>query len=132
MEEVRPEQPRVRATRERSSARAGAAAKRTRSGAKKAQGRTERGGAKQRRYAAPSGLPDDMPAAALDGEIALGKALAQLELAGSNREAQRLVQQGAVSVDGDKATDPFAVLSPRARPYLLKVGKRRFLNLTVS
>ena len=80
---------------------------------------------------AKGGLPDDIPTATSDGEIALGKALARFELAGSNREAQRLVQQGAVTVDGDKWTDPFAPFAPRSAPYLLKVGKRRFLRLTV-
>ncbi|MFQ5528577.1 MAG: tyrosine--tRNA ligase [Thermoanaerobaculia bacterium] len=80
---------------------------------------------------AQGGLPDDLPSAISDGRIAIGKALPRFDLAPSNKEAQRLVRQGAVSVDGEKQTDPFAVLAPRAEPYLLKVGKRRFLNLTV-
>jgi tyrosyl-tRNA synthetase len=80
---------------------------------------------------ARGGLPDDLPSATMDGEIALGRALSQLELAASNREAQRLIQQGAVSIDGQKQTDAFAILAPRSEPYLLRVGKRRFLNLTV-
>lgn len=81
---------------------------------------------------AKGGLPDDIPTATVEGEIALGKALGQLDLAASNREAQRLVKQGAVSVDGEKRTDPFGALEPRGEPYLLKVGKRKFLRLTVS
>lgn len=80
---------------------------------------------------AQGGVPDDLPTAEIEGEIALAKAISQLELAASNREAQRLVRQGAVSVDDEKAMDPFAVLAPRAEPYLLRVGKRRFLKLTV-
>ena len=80
---------------------------------------------------AKGGLPDDVPSAEITGAIALTKAISQLELAASNREAQRLVKQGAVSVDEEKASDPFAVLAPRSEPYLLRVGKRRFLNLTV-
>ena len=80
---------------------------------------------------AQGGVPDDLPQAVLEGAIALGKALAQLDLTASNKEAQRLIQQGAVTVDDDKMTDPFATLTPRARPYLLRVGKRRFLELTV-
>jgi tyrosyl-tRNA synthetase len=81
---------------------------------------------------AQGGVPDDVPSAAIQGEVALAKAIAQLDLASSNREAQRLVQQGAVSIDDEKTTDPFLTLAPRPKPYLLKVGKRRFLELTVS
>jgi tyrosyl-tRNA synthetase len=80
---------------------------------------------------AKGGIPDDVPRAEVEGEVKLAKAIAQLELAASNREAQRLVRQGAVSVDDEKVDDPFMALPPRANPYLLKVGKRRFLELTV-
>ncbi len=80
---------------------------------------------------AKGGVPEDLPCAQVEGQISLAKAISQLGLATSNREAQRLVKQGAVSVDDEKATDAFAVLAPRTQPYLLRVGKRRFLNLTV-
>lgn len=80
---------------------------------------------------AKGGLPDELRSAAVEGEIGLAKAISKLELAASHREAQRLVEQGAVSVDKRKAIDPFVLLTPRAEPYLLRVGKRRFLNLTV-
>ncbi len=91
----------------------------------------ERAAAEFDKIFAQGGLPDELPSASNDGEISLGRALAKLDLAGSNREAQRLIEQGAVSIDGEKQADPFAVLAPRTEPYLVRVGKRRFLNLTV-
>ena len=53
-------------------------------------------------------------------------------LAKSKSEARRLVQQGAVSVDGNKIADPFHALDAREDPYLIKVGKRRFLEVVVT
>ncbi len=46
-------------------------------------------------------------------------------LADSKNEARRLIQQGAVSVDGQKIIDEHWPL----KPGILKVGKRRFLRL---
>ena len=58
--------------------------------------------------------------------------MAAAGLASSNKEAQRLVRQGAVTIDGNKVDDPFAELGERDEPYLLKVGKRRFLQLHIA
>ena len=80
---------------------------------------------------AQGGLPDDMPQVTLAG-MPLAKMLTAAELAKSNSEARRLITQGAVSVDGDKATDPQGELAARDEPYLLKVGKRRFAQITVT
>ena len=77
-------------------------------------------------------LPEEMPEIALDGPLPLLKALAQAELAASNAEARRLVQQGAVTLDGERAADPFRELAPRDEPYVVKVGKRRFARLAVG
>ncbi len=81
---------------------------------------------------AQGGVPDDVPEHTADAGTALFKLLAGAEMASSNSEARRLVQQGAVSVDGDRVEDPFAELPPRDEPYLLKVGKRRFAHIKVS
>ena len=78
------------------------------------------------------GLPDEIPESRHTGSWALFKLLPQAELAASNSEARRLVQQGAVEVDGQRAADPFLELTPRAEPYLVKVGKRRFAHLRLS
>ena len=48
-----------------------------------------------------------------------------------NGEARRLVVQGAVALDGDRVSDPRRQL-PIGGPYLVRVGKRRFIRVTVA
>lgn len=81
---------------------------------------------------AQGGVPEDVPEARAAADLPLFKLLPEAELASSNSEGRRLVQQGAVSVDGEKQEDPFTTLEPREEPYLLKVGKRRFCRVTVA
>jgi tyrosyl-tRNA synthetase len=78
------------------------------------------------------GVPDEIPQHTVDGGSPLSKLLAAVDLVASNGEARRLVQQGAVSIDGDRADDPFLELPARAESYLIKVGKRRFARVTVQ
>lgn len=78
------------------------------------------------------GLPDEVPLVELVGPIALPELLSRAQLASSKNEARRLIQQGAVSIDGSRAGDPFAELPPRAEPYLFKVGKRRFARARIT
>lgn len=78
---------------------------------------------------ASGGVPEDVPEKELAGAWALVKLLAAAELAASNAEARRLVDQGAVHIDGERAGDPFLELLPRPEPYLFKVGKRRFARV---
>jgi len=80
---------------------------------------------------AEGGLPDDIPEHAVDGAQPLFKLIAGLDLASSNSEARRLVQQGAVTLDNERIDDPFHERPARQEPYLLKVGKRRFARITV-
>jgi tyrosyl-tRNA synthetase len=63
--------------------------------------------------------------------IRLTKFLASLNLAPSITEAQRLIESGAVHVNGERITDPKAEI-PSAGEYLFKVGKRRFLKLLLK
>lgn len=77
------------------------------------------------------GLPDEVPEHQLEGSRTLLKLLSETGLAPSNAEARRLIEQGAVAVDGARAADPFHELPPRAEPYLLKVGKRRFARIRI-
>jgi tyrosyl-tRNA synthetase len=78
------------------------------------------------------GLPDEIPQSSQSGRWPLFKLLATSGLATSNNEARRLVQQGAVEIDGERATDPFQELGPRSEPYLFKVGKRRFARVRLD
>ena len=81
---------------------------------------------------ADGGLPEEMPHHAIDGPMVLPRILAQTGLAASNNEARRLVQQGAVTIDGERSSDPFAELTARQEPYVIKVGKRRFAKVQIS
>jgi tyrosyl-tRNA synthetase len=62
--------------------------------------------------------------------VLLAKTIAQLGLATSGSDARRLIAQGGVTVDGERAGDPNARLAPGT--YLLKVGKRKFARVTVQ
>ena len=67
-----------------------------------------------------------------DGEIGLLDLLRKTNLASSNGEARRLVQQNAVSIDGVKVSDPNHRLNVAIwAPFVLKVGKRRFARVIV-
>jgi len=78
-------------------------------------------------------IPDDIPEktiAAEDGQLWIVKALSEAGLTASNGEAMRMIKQGAVSVGGEKITDKDLKL--KSGSYLLKVGKRKFLQLIVQ
>jgi tyrosyl-tRNA synthetase len=63
----------------------------------------------------------------------LAKILLEAGLAPSNGEARRLLQQGAVKIDGEPQRDPFASLTvDSGRSYLVQVGKRRFARLIAT
>ena len=62
--------------------------------------------------------------------IRLTKLLASVNLAPSITEAQRLIESGAVHMNGERITDPKAEISAPGE-YLFKVGKRRFLKLLI-
>ncbi len=78
-------------------------------------------------------IPDDVPDVAPDapdGRIGLLDLLRQAGMAASNGEARRLVQQGAVSINGVRADDVAHVVDLSAEaPFVLKVGKRRFARV---
>ena len=61
-----------------------------------------------------------------DGSVGLLAAMVAAGLCGSNREARQLVQQGGVLVDGEKVTDPKAVLTVDAlnKGVVIKKGKK--------
>ncbi|MDQ6970860.1 MAG: tyrosine--tRNA ligase [Mariprofundus sp.] len=78
-------------------------------------------------------IPDDVPEASLvaeEGSLWIIKALAQTGLTASNGEGMRMLKQNALSIDGEKITDKDLQLKPGG-PYLIKLGKRKFVNLTV-
>jgi tyrosyl-tRNA synthetase len=80
------------------------------------------------------GLPDDIAAPVVqlrdqdNGQMWIIPLLVQSRLASSSSEARRLVQQGAVRVDGEKVMDVNLRL-PAQVPHLLQVGKRRVAQI---
>jgi tyrosyl-tRNA synthetase len=63
-----------------------------------------------------------------DGKLGLVALLVKAGLAGSNGEAKRLIQQGAVELAGQKCSDPRAQVEP-ADGAVLRCGKRGFVRL---
>jgi tyrosyl-tRNA synthetase len=76
------------------------------------------------------GLPEDMRTVTVDTGSTL-LAVAVPSLAESNSQLRRLCEQGAVSVNGEKVSDPKFIFS-KAGEYVVKVGKRGFLKLVVK
>ena len=82
---------------------------------------------------------EHMPSTALDaalvkdGGVGLLAAMVAAGLCGSNREARQLVQQGGVLVDGEKVTDPKAVLTVDAlnKGVVIKKGKKVYHKVTL-
>ena len=81
---------------------------------------------------ASGGLPENIETVELSQPPSLSELLAKTELATSRKEADRLIKQGAVSIDGQKQDSGFFKLTARSTPYVLKVGKRRFLKVMIT
>ena len=76
--------------------------------------------------------PEDIEERALaSGTMKLPKLLVELQLAPSMAEARRLIEQGGVSVDGERRTQTDAEINLAGdRSFLIQVGKRRFVRVT--
>jgi tyrosyl-tRNA synthetase len=65
-----------------------------------------------------------------DGAVSLPLLLASLKFAKSNSAARKLIEAGAVSLEGEKLTDPFASFDcADLEGKLLRVGKHQFAVL---
>jgi tyrosyl-tRNA synthetase len=79
-------------------------------------------------------LPDEVEEITLAGDqvpptiLAL---LSQTKLAASNSDARRLIEQGGVTIDGEKVSNPLAPI-PAVTEFIVKVGKRRFLKVLIA
>ena len=75
------------------------------------------------------GVPDDIPELKItDKEIGIIDLIMEAKFAHSRGEARRLIIQGGVSLDGNKITDPKAMIKI-VNGNVLKVGKRKFVKL---
>jgi tyrosyl-tRNA synthetase len=76
-------------------------------------------------------LPDEIPECSIsfeDGSIGIIRLLTETKLVASNGEARRMVEQGGVSVDGQRISDANAEIR-FDKSIVVKVGKRRFLRV---
>jgi tyrosyl-tRNA synthetase len=79
------------------------------------------------------GTPDDIPEFTLphDSEVWIPRLLAQAELVASNSEGRRMIEQGAVRVDGEPVSND--TMHPEDLDgAVLQVGKRRFVRLVAG
>jgi tyrosyl-tRNA synthetase len=82
-------------------------------------------------------LPDDMPTCTLDpatfedGKIWIVRLVTDAGLVGSSSQARRMVEQGAVSIDGTRIDDIEARVEI-AGGEVLRVGKRKFARLALA
>jgi tyrosyl-tRNA synthetase len=85
------------------------------------------------RIFAGGGIPDEIPELVRSGGEELLVLLKEAGLVPSGNEARRLLQQGAISLDGETLGADAAKLrlEPRAAAYLARVGKRRFVRLRI-
>jgi tyrosyl-tRNA synthetase len=79
-------------------------------------------------------LPDDMPEVTLastDGQIGIGNLLKSAGLVASTSEAMRMIDSGAVKLDGEKISDKALQIKAGA-VVVAQVGKRKFGRITVQ
>ena len=80
---------------------------------------------------ARGGVPDHIDEVALSGApLAIGALLKQAGLAPSGSEAQRLIEQGGVRIDGVVVSDKGLKLG--AGRHVVQVGKRKFARITLT
>ncbi len=74
-------------------------------------------------------IPDDIPELGIEeSELPISDLIMRAGFAPSKSEARRLIQQGGVSLAGEKISDPNATV-PMTDGAVLKVGKRKFLKI---
>ena len=78
-------------------------------------------------------LPSELQAITLsadDGKMLIGHVLKQAGLVKTTSEALRLIQQGAVKIDGDKISDKHLSIAA-GTTHIYQVGKRRIAKVTI-
>jgi len=80
---------------------------------------------------AKGGIPDEMPEVSLTGApLGIGALLKAASLVPSSSEAMRMVEQGAVRIDGDLVSDKS--LKVGAGTMVVQVGRRKFARVTLA
>ncbi len=90
----------------------------------------ERAAQKERKIHAGEAVPETAPVIRVEtGEHWVPALLAQAGMAKSNGEGRRLIENGGVTFDGVKVTDPKAKVKV-AGEHVLRAGKRNFAKIT--
>jgi tyrosyl-tRNA synthetase len=79
------------------------------------------------------GIPEDIPdvsVTASEGKITIAQLLKQAGLTPSTGEANRMLEQGGVKLDGEKISDKACVIEA-GKTVVAQVGKRKFARVTV-
>ena len=78
-------------------------------------------------------MPDEIPELELAGQgrgMAVPRILKESGLVASTSEAMRLMKQGGVRIDGEKAEDPTLEVAA-GEAHVFQVGKRKFLRIRI-
>ena len=78
----------------------------------------------------PAEIPE-VTVKAPEGGILIAQLLKQAGLTPSTTEAQRMIEQGGVKLDGERVSDK-ALKIPAGRTVVAQVGKRKFARITVK
>jgi tyrosyl-tRNA synthetase len=76
-------------------------------------------------------MPAEMPEVTVPGPIVVTQMLKQAGLTPSTNEAQRMIEQGGVKLDGERVSDK-ALKIPAGRTVVAQVGKRKFARIKVK
>lgn len=78
-------------------------------------------------------IPEDILEVKLkapEGEMAISHILKQANLVSSTTEANRMIEQGAVKIDGEKISDRQLKIK-KGNEHIFQVGKRRFAKISI-
>lgn len=78
----------------------------------------------------PADIPEVLPDADPGQEVGLLNLMREADLTESNSEGRRLIEQGAVSIDGETVNDTgFYIDVSEEAPFVIQVGKRRYARI---
>lgn len=77
------------------------------------------------------GIPDDLPEFSMPGGMLIANVIKTAGLTESTSDAIRMIQQGAVKIDGERVNAKDLVLESGST-VILQVGKRRFAKITMQ
>ena len=73
-------------------------------------------------------IPDNIEEFKCNDSMNILTLLTESKLVASKGEARRLIEQGGVSIDSERVSDPLSLL-PDKIEFIVKIGKRRFLKV---